>query len=1336
MVLRKDDRTTVFSEDSNPTFLASESRRGQKGLGIDNDGSSVNRKVNDAKEVFSSSMDKDDRSGSCEIGQLNNFGQEAEAVDSRTNSGSPNVDDKQPETRKLDKSSQLKTQRLSMSSSYKYNSQNEKVMQSNEVTDMDERHESSLQASLGDDVDDSDVEEEDVKVCDICGDAGREDLLAVCSRCSDGAEHTYCMREMLDKVPEGDWLCEECKYNKALEARRQENIKLLGSIERNRSLGRTNSANSDVSSKLENKDSFSERKPKIVSLNKQLSTKRSGDSIETGPTAKKQVLESSTGSPTTLSPNRVPVLSRDFSFKNVDKMKGKSTSQLSTGAESAGDSSENTRSPTKNPKGNNLMKSNSFNSSNLKASVRASEEVQKKRLAVDPKDGPGKFIGKSMSFKGLGRSSVIEPKVKMLSPKCAPAQDLKGQKPTRERSSFERKNTLKLDNTLSVQTTANTMKRLSRVDSLSTLSVSSRDYKNAQSDGNSTSLSKQASHVTYKSPDTLGSLGEVKRQSSTKMRGAGTSSSAEAKASQISMKDGLTLDSSRAADGSFSGSNGANADAHDNQSEKALENTLGRSKQGANGALVSGSRRRLSSDASTLRAKGGVHEENKLKAAIEAAMQKKQDIFKKNKLPEKVCELSMSNTHGNHVGDTVSIQGLDSIPEEVDHAKDTVVSDNTSNSFKHISISAKQLKVYPANFSSSSEEDPVLAVSAIPELESIWQGVFEIHRNGKHPDICGGFQAHLSSFASDKVLEVVRKFPQKIVFNEVARSCAWPFQSKEVSAKEDNIAMYFFAKDLESYLKSYKVLLEYMMKHDLALKGNINGVELLVFPSNHLAHASQRWNTLFFMWGVFRGRRGHYSVDRGPSLVKPESAVSVLNTAPRVKDVSSVACLPENSGLRRPAIEELSVSGGKISLSSPISQVNPDKRPEKHTSELCSEARSESGTSALEDQSRLDRNIVARHRHSMQEVENGYKHDSKEPSPDMMLDKCDISSHSSKVHMLDRLEGCSDFASEKNQVLFTVSKNYDRNLKNSLKQDQYMDNIQKNRAEVKLENNEDQEEKKDSMLNAINKLKWDKSLKQEGLVDINVSADCSMEDLDSFQCSHSDVDSMKRMSEAASVIPCQKRSWMDGKDLSEGNVHGHISKKVKGTDNFYGCEVRRPPGTLSDKVDTQMLDVSTSSRMDDTSNEAVDEKSTSVNQGSAERCFFVVDSHAAPSVSSEDHSSPLKVCFLGNDDRLPDGSPDLELALGVEKKHSKKGVLPFFAGIVDRKGPDRPPDIASPKEEYEEASASLSLSLAFPLSDKEIPARSENPLVTVEQALPPRREANTSLLLFRGSSGK
>ena len=43
----------------------------------------------------------------------------------------------------------------------------------------------------------------------------------------------------------------------------------------------------------------------------------------------------------------------------------------------------------------------------------------------------------------------------------------------------------------------------------------------------------------------------------------------------------------------------------------------------------------------------------------------------------------------------------------------------------------------------------------------------------------------------------------------------------------------------DSYLRSYKILLDYLMKHDLALKGDINGVELLVFPSNQLPDKSQ-----------------------------------------------------------------------------------------------------------------------------------------------------------------------------------------------------------------------------------------------------------------------------------------------------------------------------------------------------------------------------------------------------------------------------------------------------------------------------------------------------------------
>ncbi|RVW20941.1 hypothetical protein CK203_110967 [Vitis vinifera] len=69
-------------------------------------------------------------------------------------------------------------------------------------------------------------------------------------------------------------------------------------------------------------------------------------------------------------------------------------------------------------------------------------------------------------------------------------------------------------------------------------------------------------------------------------------------------------------------------------------------------------------------------------------------------------------------------------------------------------------------------------------------------------------------------------------------------QFQDCSVKEDNVGLYFFAKDLESYERNYRSLLESMMKNDLALKGNIDGVELLIFPSNQLPEKSQRKNYL------------------------------------------------------------------------------------------------------------------------------------------------------------------------------------------------------------------------------------------------------------------------------------------------------------------------------------------------------------------------------------------------------------------------------------------------------------------------------------------------------------
>ena len=81
----------------------------------------------------------------------------------------------------------------------------------------------------------------------------------------------------------------------------------------------------------------------------------------------------------------------------------------------------------------------------------------------------------------------------------------------------------------------------------------------------------------------------------------------------------------------------------------------------------------------------------------------------------------------------------------------------------------------------------------------VCRGVFEVQSNRKRPELHDGIQAHLSTCASPRVLEVAKKFPSKILLNEVPRSSTWPLQFQKIGVGEDKIALYFFAKDLERY---------------------------------------------------------------------------------------------------------------------------------------------------------------------------------------------------------------------------------------------------------------------------------------------------------------------------------------------------------------------------------------------------------------------------------------------------------------------------------------------------------------------------------------------------------
>ncbi|CAN8231588.1 unnamed protein product [Cochlearia groenlandica] len=61
-------------------------------------------------------------------------------------------------------------------------------------------------------------EQIEVHICDMCGDQGFKDLLAICHNCNIGAEHIYCMLVKMDEIP-NEWLCYDCteEENKARE---------------------------------------------------------------------------------------------------------------------------------------------------------------------------------------------------------------------------------------------------------------------------------------------------------------------------------------------------------------------------------------------------------------------------------------------------------------------------------------------------------------------------------------------------------------------------------------------------------------------------------------------------------------------------------------------------------------------------------------------------------------------------------------------------------------------------------------------------------------------------------------------------------------------------------------------------------------------------------------------------------------------------------------------------------------------------------------------------------------------------------------------------------------
>ncbi|XP_058778114.1 uncharacterized protein LOC131652303 isoform X2 [Vicia villosa] len=152
-----------------------------------------------------------------------------------------------------------------------------------------------------------------------------------------------------------------------------------------------------------------------------------------------------------------------------------------------------------------------------------------------------------------------------------------------------------------------------------------------------------------------------------------------------------------------------------------------------------------------------------------------------------------------------------------------------------------------------------------PDLHSSWTGRFQIHNIEGIARTCDGFQANLSTFCSVKILDFVNSLPEIIILEEIPRSRIWfsLFMGNQVT--KEHIDLYFFAKDVNSY-STHRGLMDCMTNNDLALKANLDGADLLIFPSNVLPKESQCSSNSLFLWGVFKERKANNSTNSNTQI--------------------------------------------------------------------------------------------------------------------------------------------------------------------------------------------------------------------------------------------------------------------------------------------------------------------------------------------------------------------------------------------------------------------------------------------------------------------------------------
>lgn len=692
----------------------------------------------------------------------------------------------------------------------------------------------------------------DVRVCDICGDVGREALLALCSKCSDGAEHIYCMRIKMDTIPDGDWMCEECmgmqehKRQKQVEGEKSDHPANASYLEEvNRCLVKKHSG-------VEHTDEMRIKYSRKVSC---LSGKRPGSDVDEGRVLKRSRLGGSMEQLKSSGCGGRTLLSRVSSIKPMKKEEYETCQVSSFNVQSAKKENEQASSPP----GHRSLKHGSYRE--VKPALKNGAFEKGGHQLNKSGSGEKMLLTGFSSLKIKGKEAARQvPFVGHQSPKEVVEQQNSPQSHQSPRSQPQFRIAGKLCKSKSINIP----------ESNKEVRWQSKDI---HADGSSKESTDRPSNKKFP---------ERKLFKSLSFNAVNSVPSNVSDAPSSYTKQDLRYGSGKGSTKKyglggvrtprlglqFSAPGGMKVDAH-------------RTKAGSD--MTPRSLRNKVQEVKAIQANGNPN----VKPCPPAASQW-----------QSCANTLVARSLAEPVSFSRPSDGIRSPGKNVSSCADQKAKGSPKKSEAECASGALkgQLvasdKVLPINSHPMKEmhEPPPAAVvfsgiSAVPESEFIWKGAFKLEKSCKLPNDCSGIQAHLSTCASSKVVDLVHKFCPKLLLKEVPRIGTWPIQFQRKLPTEQDIAVYFFAEDLESYSRSYKMILEGMVKYDLALEADLDGVQLLVFPSSLLPIRSQRWNALSFLWGVFRVKKVDNSIVHSPIM-----DVANLNQVPGSGDSMLLQC--------------------------------------------------------------------------------------------------------------------------------------------------------------------------------------------------------------------------------------------------------------------------------------------------------------------------------------------------------------------------------------------------------------------------------------------------------------